>query len=26
LLFVITFMVLALAKIMISRAEKAKGF
>ena len=25
-LFVITFMVLALAKIMISRAEKAKGF
>jgi len=26
LLFIITFMVLALAKIMISRAEKAKGF
>jgi hypothetical protein len=25
-LFIITFMVLALAKIMISRAEKAKGF
>jgi phosphate transport system permease protein len=26
LLFVITFVVLALAKIMINRAEKAKGF
>jgi phosphate transport system permease protein len=26
LLFVITFVVLALAKLMISRAEKAKGF